>query len=494
MNQNLILRIVGVILCIEALCMIPPLLLSVFGGGPDQRAFLYALLICGGVGVLLSLIRADNTRLQPRDGFVCVALCWIALSVFGALPYFFSGSCSFIDAIFETVSGLTTTGASIFPSPASLPRGIQFWRALTQWMGGMGVLVFVMAILPMGGDGNGRIDISGLTASEGSVNLMKAESPGPISTKLRPRTGETARILYRIYIALTVAEALLLRIAGLPLFDAITTALTTISTGGFSIRDASIAYYQSHLVNWILIFFMFAASVNFTLLYLCVTRRFREALKSEELRVYSLVVVGASAMIAADLIVRTGRDIGSAIENAAFQVTTLISTTGYCTEDFDLWPQFCRCILVLVMFFGGCAGSTAGGVKASRIVLLCKALRRDLRRVMHSREVRPITLDGHRVTEETVSSVSVFFFAYIAILLLGTLILSLDNIDFTAAFTASLTAISNVGPGLGAVGPTCNFGFLSGISKLTMSAIMLLGRLEIMPLLVLLMPSVWRRK
>ena len=415
MNQNLILRIVGVILCIEALCMIPPLLLSVFGGGPDQRAFLYALLICGGVGVLLSLIRADNTRLQTRDGFVCVALCWIALSVFGALPYFFSGSCSFIDAIFETVSGLTTTGASIFPSPASLPQGIQFWRALTQWMGGMGILVLMLALLPK--------------LSEGSVNLMKAESPGPISTKLRPRTGETARILYRIYIALTVAEALLLRIAGLPLFDAITTALTTISTGGFSIRDASIAYYQSHLVNWILIFFMFAASVNFTLLYLCVTRRFREALKSEELRVYSLVVVGASAMIAADLIVRTGRDIGS-----------------------------------------------------------------DLRRVMHSREVRPITLDGHRVTEETVSSVSVFFFTYISILLLGTLILSLDNIDFTAAFTASLTAISNVGPGLGAVGPTCNFGFLSGISKLTMSAIMLLGRLEIMPLLVLLMPSVWRRK
>ena len=219
MNQNLILRIVGVILCIEALCMIPPLLLSVFGGGVDQRAFLYALLICGGVGVLLSLIRADNARLQTRDGFVCVALCWIALSVFGALPYFFSGSCSFIDAIFETVSGLTTTGASIFPSPASLPQGIQFWRALTQWMGGMGILVLMLALLPK--------------LSEGSVNLMKAESPGPISTKLRPRTGETARILYRIYIALTVAEALLLRIAGLQLFDAITTALTTISTGGF---------------------------------------------------------------------------------------------------------------------------------------------------------------------------------------------------------------------------------------------------------------------
>lgn len=480
MNQSLILKIVGVILCIEALCMAPSLLLSIACGGVDQRAFLYALLICGGVGVLLSLIRARNTRLQTRDGFVCVALCWIVLSVFGALPYFLSGSCGFVDAIFETVSGLTTTGASIFSSPSSLPRGLQLWRALTQWMGGMGILVLMLALLPK--------------LSEGSVNLMKAESPGPISTKLRPRTGETARILYRIYITLTVAEALLLRIAGMPLFDALTTALTTISTGGFSIRDASVAYYNSSLINWIIIFFMFAASVNFTLFYLIATRRFREAVRSEELRVYTFVVLGSSALIAADLVMRTGRSIGSAIEHAAFQVVTLISTTGYCTENFDLWPQFCRCILILVMFFGGCAGSTAGGVKASRVLLLCKSLRRDLRRIMHSREVRPITLDGHRVTEETVSSVAVFFFTYIAILLLGTLVLTLDEIDFTAAFTASLTAISNVGPGLGAVGPTCNFGFLSGVSKLVMSAIMLLGRLEIMPLLVLLMPSVWRRK
>ena len=480
MNQNLILRIVGVILCIEALCMIPPLLLSVFGGGVDQRAFLYALLICGGVGVLLSLIRADNARLQTRDGFVCVALCWIALSVFGALPYFFSGSCSFIDAIFETASGLTTTGASIFPSPASLPQGIQFWRALTLWMGGMGILVLMLALLPK--------------LSEGSVNLMKAESPGPISTKLRPRTGETARILYRIYITLTVAEALLLRIAGMPLFDALTTALTTISTGGFSIRDASVAYYDSSLINWIIIFFMFAASVNFTLFYLTATRRFREAVRSEELRVYTFVVLGSSALIAADLVMRTGRSIGSAIEHAAFQVVTLISTTGYCTENFDLWPQFCRCILVLVMFFGGCAGSTAGGVKVSRVLLLCKSLRRDLRRIMHSREVRPITLDGQRVEEDTISSVSLFFFAYMIILFFSTLIVSLDELDFTSAFTASLTCISNVGPGLGLVGPTCNFGFLSPLSKLVLSFTMLLGRLEIMPLLVLFLPSVWRKK
>ena len=480
MNQKLILKIVGIILCIEALCMLPPLLIAAVSGGSDLRAFFAAAVLCGGIGGLLTLTRPDDSRLQTRDGFVCVALCWIVLGLFGALPYFFSGSCDFMDAFFETVSGLTTTGATIFSAPSQLPRGIQFWRALTQWMGGMGILVLVLALLPK--------------ISEGSVNLMKAESPGPISTKLRPRTGETARILYRIYIALTVIEAAVLRIVGLPWFDAVTTALTTISTGGFSIRDASIAYYHSPLINWILVFFMFAASVNFTLLFLMVTRRFRDAVKSEELRVYTGIVVGSSLFIALDLMEKTGRSFGSAIEHAAFQVTTLISTTGYCTEDFDLWPPFCRCVLVLVMFLGGCAGSTAGGVKISRVVVLMKALRRDLRRVMHSREVRPITLDGQRVNEETVSSISVFFFAYIMILLAGTLVVSLDGVDFTSAFTASLTAISNVGPGFGTLGPTCNFGFLSNLSKLVLTLTMLLGRLEIMPLLVLLMPTVWRRK
>ena len=480
MNQKLILKIVGIILCIEALCMLPPLLIAAVSGGSELRAFFAAAVLCGGIGGLLTLTRPDDSRLQTRDGFVCVALCWIVLGLFGALPYFFSGSCDFMDAFFETVSGLTTTGATIFSAPSQLPRGIQFWRALTQWMGGMGILVLVLALLPK--------------ISEGSVNLMKAESPGPISTKLRPRTGETARILYRIYIALTVIEAAVLRIVGLPWFDAVTTAFTTISTGGFSIRDASIAYYHSPLINWILVFFMFAASVNFTLLFLMVTRRFRDAVKSEELRVYTGIVVGSSLFVALDLMAKTGRSFGSAIEHAAFQVTTLISTTGYCTEDFDLWPPFCRCVLVLVMFLGGCAGSTAGGVKISRVVVLMKALRRDLRRVMHSREVRPITLDGQRVNEETVSSISVFFFAYIMILLAGTLVVSLDGVDFTSAFTASLTAISNVGPGFGTLGPTCNFGFLSNLSKLVLTLTMLLGRLEIMPLLVLLMPTVWRRK
>ena len=333
-----------------------------------------------------------------------------------------------------------------------------------------------------------------LSGGEGSGNLMKAESPGPSSSKLLPRTNDTAKMLYSIYILLTAAETLALRAARMPWFDAVTTALTTISTGGFSVRNESIAYYQSSAVNWIIVVFMFVSSVNFTLLFLAGTRRWREVLRSDELRVYSGIVFGSSALIALDLVLKTGRSVGSAIEHAAFQVTTLISTTGYCTEDFDLWPQFSRLVLLIVMFVGGCAGSTAGGIKVSRIVLLFKGLKRDLRRILHTREVRPITLDGQRVEEDTISSVSLFFFAYMIILFFSALIVSLDELDFTSSFTASLTCISNVGPGLGLVGPTCNFGFLSPLSKLVLSFTMLLGRLEIMPLLVLFFPSVWQKK
>ena len=479
MNKRLILKILGIILCIEGAFLLLPLLVAL-AEGENALAFAGSAAACLALGVPLRCLRVERTRLQIRDGYVAVALGWIVLSILGALPYVFSGCCGYVDALFETVSGFTTTGASIFSAPASLPRGIQFWRALTQWLGGMGVLVLLLALMPKLG--------------EGSVNLMKAESPGPISSKLLPRTNDTAKMLYSIYILLTAAETLALRIARMPWFDAVTTALTTISTGGFSVRNESIAFYQSSAVNWIVVFFMFVSSVNFTLLFLAGTRRWREVLRSDELRVYSGIVFGSSALIALDLVLKTGRSVGSAIEHAAFQVTTLISTSGYCTEDFDLWPQFSRLVLIVVMFVGGCAGSTAGGLKVSRIVVLVRALRRELRRILHTREVRPITLDGQRVEEDTISSVSIFFFAYMIVLFSSTLIVSLDELDFTSAFTASLTSISNVGPGFGLVGPMCNFGFLSPLSKLALSFTMLLGRLEIMPLLVLFLPSAWHKK
>ena len=479
MNTRMIGFLLGRILMVEAGLLALPLLTALLYG-ESLMPWLDTMLVLAAIGGALSLRKPERTALYAKDGFAAVALVWLLMSAFGALPYALSGCCGYVDALFETVSGFTTTGASIFGAPASLPRGIQLWRALTQWLGGMGVLVLLLALMPKLG--------------EGSVNLMKAESPGPISSKLLPRTNDTAKMLYSIYILLTAAETLALRAARMPWFDAVTTALTTISTGGFSVRNESIAYYQSSAVNWIIVVFMFVSSVNFTLLFLAGTRRWREVLRSDELRVYSGIVFGSSALIALDLVLKTGRSVGSAIEHAAFQVTTLISTTGYCTEDFDLWPQFCRCILVLVMLFGGCAGSTAGGVKVSRIVLLFKGLKRDLRRILHTREVRPITLDGQRVEEDTISSVSLFFFAYMIILFFSALIVSLDELDFTSAFTASLTCISNVGPGLGLVGPTCNFGFLSPLSKLVLSFTMLLGRLDIMPLLVLFLPSVWRKK
>lgn len=478
MNRSVIARVIGLILGIEAVCMVPSLAIALLKRGTDVLAFAYSIAICGVVSFALSHIKPASKRFQTRDGFVAVALCWIFLGLFGALPYAFCGY-SYVDAVFETVSGFTTTGATIVSAPSALPRGLQFWRALTQWMGGMGVLVMVLALMP--------------SLGEGSVNLMKAESPGPISSKLRPKTSETAKSLYVIYIALTVAETLILRVAGMPLFDSLTTSFTTISTGGFSVRDASIAYYHSEPIVWIIIVFMFVSGVNFSVLFQVQRREWKDALRSEELRWYTIITVGAVALIAVDLALKTGLGVYQSISQSAFQVVTLMTTTGYATADFDLWPYLSKLVLILVMFVGGCAGSTAGGVKVSRVVILFKGLKRELRRILHTREVRPLTLERERVAEGTVSSVNVFFFAYIVILLVCALIVSLDEVDFTTAFTAALTTISNVGPGFALVGPTCNFAFLSSLSKIALTITMLLGRLEIMPLLVLLFPSVWKK-
>ena len=478
MNRPVIARVNGLILGIEAVCMVPSLMIAIATRGADLRAFALSIALCALGSFLLYRVKLTSKRFQTRDGFVAVALCWILMGLTGALPYAFYGY-SYVDAVFETVSGFTTTGATIVSAPSALPRGLQFWRALTQWMGGMGVLVMVLALMP--------------SLGEGSVNLMKAESPGPISSKLRPKTSETAKSLYIIYIVLTLSETVLLRVAGMPLFDSLTTSFTTISTGGFSVRDASIAHYHSELIVWIIIVFMFVSGINFSVLFQVQRREWKDALKSEELRWYSIITVGVVALIAVDLVMKAGHGVYESISQSAFQVVTLMTTTGYMTADFDLWPYFSKLMLILVMFVGGCAGSTAGGVKVSRLVILFKGLKRELRRILHTREVRPLTLEGERVAEGTVSSVSVFFFAYIVILLLCTAIVSLDEVDFTTAFSAALTTISNVGPGFMLVGPTCNFGFLSALSKVALTVTMLLGRLEIMPLLVLLFPSVWKK-
>ena len=481
MNYKLVLHILGLILRVEAVLMLPAAVIGLFTG-PDGSAFLLAGGITLAVGQALVMLPAKNMKMQARDGFAAVALSWIVLSLFGALPYVLSGVLpNYADAVFETVSGFTTTGATVFTFMEGQPLGILFWRAQTQWMGGVGVLVLALALVPKLG--------------EGSVFLMRAESPGPIKSKLTPRVGDTAKILYSIYIGLTAAEILCLRLAGMPWFDCVIHAFTTISTGGFSVKNASIAAYGSIVIEWIIIIFMFLSGINFALLYFALRRNFRAVFQSEELRSYTLMTLLASGAIVLNLVVHAGRALNAqTVTDSVFQVVTLMTTTGYMTYDYVLWPTFSQVILIMVMFAGACAGSTAGGIKQIRVVLLVKNLRREVQRILHPRVVTTIKSDGDRVEEATLSGITLFFFAYILLLLIGTLVVAWDDIGFTAAFTASLTCISNVGPAFDVLGPTSNFASLSAVSKVILSLNMLLGRLEIMPLLLLLFPSLWRKR
>jgi len=482
MNYKLVFHILGMILRVEAVLMLPATVIAFVTGGGDGVSFLLSAVVTMAVGQGLTMLPGKNMKMQARDGFAAVALCWIVLSLFGALPYTFSGVMpNYVDAVFETISGFTTTGATVLTAIEGQPSGILFWRAQTQWMGGMGVLVLALALVPKLG--------------EGSVYLMRAESPGPIKSKLTPRINDTAKILYSIYIGLTVAEVICLKIAGMPWYDAVIHAFTTISTGGFSVKNASIAAYGSLAIEWIIIIFMFLSGVNFALLYYVILRNFRAVFQSEELRSYTFMTIGASALIVMDLVLHASWALDArTVTDSVFQVVTLMTTTGYMTYDYVLWPTFSQVILILVMFAGGCAGSTAGGIKQIRVVLLFKNLRREVQRILHPRVVTTIKSDGERVDEPILSGITLFFFAYIFILLAGTLVVAWDDVGFTAAFTASLTCISNVGPAFDILGPTCNFNFLSNASKIFLSANMLLGRLEIMPLLLLLFPSLWKKR
>ncbi len=482
MNYKLVFHILGMILRVEAVLMAPSMAIGFATGDGDGPVFLLSAAITFAVGQLLCFLPVRCAKMQARDGFAAVALGWVVLSLFGALPYVFSGVLpNYVDAVFETVSGFTTTGATVFTAIEGTARGVLFWRAQTQWMGGVGVLILTLALIPKLG--------------EGSVYLMRAESPGPIKSKLTPRLSDTAKILYSIYIGLTAAETICLRLAGMSWYEAVTHSFTTISTGGFSVRNASIAAYDSLLIEWIIIVFMFLSGINFALLFYALRRNFKAVFESEELRSYTWMTVIASALIVANVVLRAGWMLNwDTVTDAVFQVVTLMTTTGYMTYDYVLWPTFSQVVLILVMFAGACAGSTAGGVKQIRVVLLMKNLRREVQRILHPRQVTTIQCDGERVDEPILSGITLFFFAYILLLLIGTLVVAWDDIGFTAAFTASLTCISNVGPAFGILGPTSNFAALSAVGKVFLSLNMLLGRLEIMPLLLLLFPSLWRKK
>ncbi|MBR5572417.1 MAG: TrkH family potassium uptake protein [Oscillospiraceae bacterium] len=481
MNFRLIANTAGYILWVEAGFLLLPMVVSLIYRDGCWSAFLLCAAICAAVGALLRAIKARHTSLQNRDGYAAVALAWVLLSLFGALPYVMTGAIpNYVDALFETASGLTTTGASVLTEIEHLPHSILFWRSQTQWMGGMGVLVLFLALMPhLGG---------------GAVFLMNAESPGPIKSRIVPRLGDTAKILYCLYIGLTVAETIALRIAGMPFFDALNHAFTTLSTGGFSIKNTSVAAYNSPAIEWVIIAFTVLASINFSLMFLAIRGQFRTVAKSQELRAFLLITVVAVAAVCGNLMTQTGLPFSQAVRDAAFQVTTINSTTGYCTRDFALWPPFSQAVLVLLMLIGGCAGSTAGGVKVSRVLLQLKSLKRELNRIVHPNRVSVVTMDGQTVSEQAVSSALAFQVAYLLVLVAGALVVALDGMGITESLTASLSCVSNIGPAFGSLGPTSNFAGLNYFTKVVLSLEMLMGRLELMPLLVLLNPATWRNK
>ena len=477
MNFRLVFKLTGKTLLVEAGALLLPLLVCLFYR-ENPLPFLLSIAMTGAVGLALSLIRS-NDHFFPREGFFAVALIWLLMSAFGALPFFFSGFFpSYVDCFFESVSGFTTTGASILTAVEPLPRGILFWRSFMHWMGGMGVLILTIALLPSLG---GR-----------TLHVMRAESPGPIVSKLVPKTSQSSKILYGIYCALTLLEVFCLRIAGMPWYDSLVHSFATAGTGGFSTRNLSIAAYESPAIEVIITLFMLVFSINFALYFLLLCGKVRQALRSDELRFFLAVVAFSTLLISINIWPMYPAD-GSAVRHAAFQVGSIISTTGFASTDFNLWPEFSRILLVLLMFIGACAGSTGGGIKCSRVLMLLRAIRREIHQIAHPRSVEVVKLDGKVAEESTVHSVLVFVGCYGLILLGAALVVSLDKMPFDVSFSAALTCLSNVGPGLAAIGPTGNFSGFSDLSKLALSLCMIVGRLEIFPILVMFSARTWRR-
>ena len=477
MNFHLVFNITGKVLVLEAAAMLLPALVALLYQ-ESPLPFLYAAAIAAGVGFLLGRLPYKK-HFYAREGFFAVGLIWILMGFFGALPFYFCGGFdSFVDCLFECYSGFTTTGATILTNIEALPYGILFWRAFTHWLGGMGVLVLTTALLPS----------MGLR----SHFLIQAESPGPVFSKLRPKQSQTSKILYTIYCVLTLVEAILLKLAGLPLYDSIIHAFSSAGTGGFSNRNLSVGAYGNPVVEMIIAVFVLLFSVNFAMYFLLLCGRAKDVLKSDELRFF-LGVVALSTLAISVNIYPLFHSAWESFRYAFFQVTSIISTTGFATADYMAWPVFSQVILMLLLLCGACAGSTGGGMKCSRILLNFRCLVREIRQIIHPRSVSVVKLDGKVVQENTLHSVLLFTGCYFLITLAATLVVSMDNFSFSTSFTAALTCMSNVGPGLDMVGPSGNFAAFSGLSKVVLSACMVIGRLEIFPILVLFSRSAWRR-
>lgn len=481
MNRRMVIYILGQMLNAEALLLLLPTVVSLLYRETDIAfSFLLTILAVVAAGFLCTFRKPSDRVIYAREGFAVVALSWLVLSLFGALPFWISGEIpSYVDCFFETVSGFTTTGASILTEVEPLSRGILFWRSFTHWVGGMGVLVFVMTVIPLG--------------DSRSMHIMRAEVPGPIVGKLVPRLKSTAKILYGIYILLTAIEVVLLLLGGMDLYDSLVHSFGTAGTGGFSVKNASIGAYQSPYIDWVIGIFMMLFGINFNLYFFLLLGKLRTVLRSEELRCYLGIILVSTLVITANIHSVYG-GVGDALRHAFFQVSSIITTTGYATTDFNQWPQLSRTILVILMFFGACAGSTGGGLKTSRLLLYFRSMRRDLKRMLHPHSVEAVMLDGKPVSEETLTGANGFFLVYSAIACFCVLLLSIDGFDFETNFTAMAACLNNIGPGLGMVGPTGNFSAFSDFSKLLLSFAMLFGRLEVFPMLLIFAPSVWKRR
>jgi len=480
LNYRYVTRIIGLLLVFETAMIAPSLIVSLLNRGSDTMPILWAMVTSLTFGLLMAAVKPKDKRLGVKEGFLIVAFGWVAACIIGALPFYWSGSVpTFVDAFFETVSGFTTTGATVLPDIEIMPRGILFWRSFTHWLGGMGILVLTLAVMPALG--------------VGAIQLFRAETPGPVADKISPKMKDTAVILYVAYMGITVLETALLMLGGVSLYEALVHTFGTVGTGGFSTRNLSVGGLGGAYVEWVIGIFMMLSGINFALYYDLYKGRFKKVLLNEELRYYIGIMLLASTLIFLNLVFTKHTGAYDAIRHAYFHTSSIMTTTGFTTIDYDAWPTFSRLILIMLMFIGASAGSTGGAIKVVRVVVIFKMIKREFFKVLHPRAVVPVTINGRALRPDIVSGIMSFSFLYLLMFLFGSLFLTLEGIDLTSASSAVAATLGNVGPGLGLLGPKGNYSFFNPASKLMLSFMMLAGRLELFTVFVVLSPSFWGR-
>lgn len=481
MSFGIVLKVLGSILVLESLLMLPPYFIALLTNGADKSAFLFTIIITFIIGMILILRKKVDNHISAREGLAIVTFGWIAASLLGALPLYLAGSTkTYIDAVFEIVSGFTTTGASILTNVEALPQGTLFWRSFTHWIGGMGILVFTLALLPALGIGG--------------FQILKAESPGPVAGKIAPRVRDTAKILYVTYFIITLTQVGFLLFGGMNLFDAFVYTFGTVGTGGFATKNNSVGYYNSTYIHLVIGFFMVFSGVNFSLYYALFKGKIRDIVKDEELRLYIGIIAIAVMAITLDLFLTNYNTIGISLRDSFFQVSSIITTTGYSTANFDLWPSFSKGILLILMFIGASAGSTAGGMKVIRILVMLKLIRREIEKMFHPRAILPVKINNKVMANETVAGINSFVALYLLIFVVSTLLVSIEGVDLESAASSVAATLGNIGPGLGFVGPTRSYGEYHQITKVLFTFLMLLGRLELFTIIALIAPRNWRRE